>query len=284
MLFIFLLGAVEIVPLFLGHITGKQYPITSHLQPPIGSAGDAEGSPSGHGADPDSVEGSTARTSEIERLKKVRRKAKAIFFFPVVHIHLTEISVREGGVPRRDTRRDVAATDFFPLGFHRNPGSRLGRHSLLHLWNVVARSGCFWKPLLGKYVQIRLRDRFSPWNQWIEFQIHQQPALGILPAGLFERLYLRLGDFRRLGRLFDAAAILTMALMPLFLLPLLLPLPAASESSWVRSMFQVASDVFLSAVGVVQSYITFTTLLVVGLAYWVGSVYLEYEEDGGVAA
>ena len=77
MLFIFLLGAVEIVPLFLGHITGKQYPIMSHLQPPIsgggGAAGDAEGSPSGQGAEPGSVEGSTARTSEIERLKEVNK-------------------------------------------------------------------------------------------------------------------------------------------------------------------------------------------------------------------
>ena len=81
MLFIFLLGAVEIVPLFLGHITGKQYPLASQLQPPIGdggggaAAGDAEqGSPSGQGAAPgDSLEGSTARTSEIERLKEVRK-------------------------------------------------------------------------------------------------------------------------------------------------------------------------------------------------------------------
>ena len=47
---------------------------------------------------------------------------------------------------------------------------------------------------------------------------------------------------------------------------------------------QGTAEVFLSAVGVVQSYITFTTLLVVGLAYWVGSVYLEYEEDGGAGA
>ena len=85
MLFIFLLGAVEIVPLFLGHITGKQYPIMSHLQPPIGgggAAGDAEGSPSGQGAEPGSVEGSTARASEIERLKEVKRRKMISFPFP----------------------------------------------------------------------------------------------------------------------------------------------------------------------------------------------------------
>ena len=63
-----------------------------------------------------------------------------------------------------------------------------------------------------------------------KFQIHQQPALGLLPAGLLERFYLRLGDFRRLRRLSDAALILAVALFPLFLLPLLLPLPAAAES------------------------------------------------------
>ena len=88
MLFIFLLGAVEIVPLFLGHITGKQYPIMSHLQPPIGgggggggAAGDAEGSPSGQGAEPGSVEGSTARASEIERLKEVKERKVISFLF-----------------------------------------------------------------------------------------------------------------------------------------------------------------------------------------------------------
>lgn len=83
MLFIFLLGAVEIVPLFLGHITGKQYPIMSHLQPPIngggGAAGDTEGSPSGQGAEPGSVEGSTARMSEIERLKEVNHIYISLF-------------------------------------------------------------------------------------------------------------------------------------------------------------------------------------------------------------
>ena len=98
MLFIFLLGAVvrflvlslregaarcnllslllqEIVPLFLGHITGKQYPVLSHLQPPGGvgdlAAGDPDGSPSGHGPELGSAEGSSARMSEIERLKQV---------------------------------------------------------------------------------------------------------------------------------------------------------------------------------------------------------------------
>jgi hypothetical protein len=44
-------------------------------------------------------------------------------------------------------------------------------------------------------------------------------------------------------------------------------------------LFQAAAEVFLSAIEVVQSYITFTTVIVVGLAYWVGSVYLEFEED-----
>ena len=54
--------------------------------------------------------------------------------------------------------------------------------------------------------------------------------MGLLPAGLLERFYLRLGDFRRLRRLSDATLILAVALFPLFLLPLLLPLPAAAES------------------------------------------------------
>ena len=72
----------------------------------------------------------------------------------------------------------------------------------------------------------------------IQFQLHQQPAVGLLPAGLLDRFYLRLGDFRRLRRLSDAVVlflvwfgyILAVALLPLFLLPLLLPLPAAAES------------------------------------------------------
>ena len=72
----------------------------------------------------------------------------------------------------------------------------------------------------------------------IRFQLHQQPAVGLLPAGLLDRFYLRLGDFRRLRRLSDAVVlflvwfgyILAVALLPLFLLPLLLPLPAAAES------------------------------------------------------
>ena len=97
MLFIFLLGAVEIVPLFLGHITGKQYPLASQLQPPIGegggaAAGDAEqGSPSGQG---DSLEGSTARTSEIERLKEVRRGCSTskcttiLYFYSLIYLVL----------------------------------------------------------------------------------------------------------------------------------------------------------------------------------------------------
>jgi len=244
MLFIFLLGAVEIVPLFLGHITGKQYPIMSHLQPPIngggGAAGDTEGSPSGQGAEPGSVEGSTARMSEIERLKEF---ARAVF---------PDETPEEMSLPPTS----------FPADSSEIPGLAWDATLYYVLGTLSLAVAAFGNILL----------------------IHQQPALGLLPAGLLERFYLRLGDFRRLRRLSDAAVILAVALLPLFLLPLVLPLPAAAESSWVRSIFQAAADVFLSAVGVVQSYITFTTLLVVGLAYWVGSVYLEYEEDGGVAA
>ena len=147
MLFIFLLGAVEIVPLFLGHITGKQYPLASQLQPPIGegggvAAGDAEGSPSGQGAAPgDSLEGSTARTSEIERLKEVR-KGRSTSIASIVCTVIFHPTVCEGGVPRRDARGDVAAADLFSRGFSRGySGPRVGRHPLLRLRHIVARRG-----------------------------------------------------------------------------------------------------------------------------------------------
>ena len=101
--------------------------------------------------------------------------------------------------------------------------------------------------------------------------------MGLLPAGLLDRFYLRLGDFRRLRRLSDAVVlflvwfgyILAVALLPLFLLPLLLPLPAAAESrEQINDMFSgppLSFFVLLSLKGHLKfpkSFISFKGLLI----------------------
>ncbi len=93
-----------------------------------------------------------------------------------------------------------------------------------------------------------------------------------------ERFYRRLGDIRRLRRMSDLVVVLALSLFPLFLLPLLLPLPHA-ESSWIRPVFPFVAELFLSAVEALQSYVTLTTVVVVGAAYWFGSVYLDYDDE-----
>jgi hypothetical protein len=64
--------------------------------------------------------------------------------------------------------------------------------------------------------------------------------MGLIPHTFLDRVYRRLGDIRRLRRLSDLVVVLALSLFPLFLLPLLLPLPLG-QTSWVRSIFQVSS-------------------------------------------
>ena len=60
-------------------------------------------------------------------------------------------SVCEGGVPGRDSRRDVAAADLTPGGLIRHPRTRVGRHSLLRPGNDVPGRGGLREPNTGTF-------------------------------------------------------------------------------------------------------------------------------------
>ena len=70
----------------------------------------------------------------------------------------------------------------------------------------------------------------------------------------------------------------------MLLLPLLMPFPrhghnGIEEQTPLRSFVIAGINLVLTSVELVQSFLTMQTILVFGLVYWIGSVYLDYGDN-----
>ena len=116
-------------------------------------------------------------------------------------------------------------------------------------------------------------------------QIHHQPAFGMIQRGTFiERLYNYVGFNRNFQRISDLFLIIVLSSIPMLLLPLLMPFPrhgqnGIEEQTPLRSFVIAGINLVLTSVELVQSFLTMQTILVFGLVYWIGSVYLDYGDN-----
>ena len=101
---------------------------------------------------------------------------------------------------------------------------------------------------------------------------------------LIERLYNYIGFNRNFQRLSDFLLIIVLSCIPILLLPLLMPftvngLTGIEELSPFRSILIAGVNLLFTSVELIQSFLTMQTILVFGVVYWIGSVYLDYGDD-----
>ena len=101
---------------------------------------------------------------------------------------------------------------------------------------------------------------------------------------IIERLYNFVGFNRNFQRVSDFLLIIVLSSIPILLLPLLMPFPAngqngIEELSPLRSFLIAGFNLMFTSVELVQSFLTMQTILVFGVVYWIGSVYLDYGDD-----
>ena len=101
---------------------------------------------------------------------------------------------------------------------------------------------------------------------------------------LIERMYNYIGFNRNFQRLSDLMLIIVLSSIPILLLPLLMPFPAngqteIEELSPFRSFLIAGINLLFTSVELIQSFLTMQTILVFGVVYWIGSVYLDYGDD-----
>ena len=118
-------------------------------------------------------------------------------------------------------------------------------------------------------------------------QIHQQPALGLIPQGtLLDRIYNHAVFGRHFQRFSDLFLIVMLSCVPLLLLPLILPYPdeggeVNTEANWIRASIGSGIHMFFGFADMVQSYMTLHTAILFALAFWMVSVFVDFgnEED-----
>lgn len=271
--FVFLLGAVEIAPLLLGLIVGKAPPLTPAVSPKghsifnsvrvvdpaaiaaaaAASAAASASGPPGSGEGPHEAGSSGSddgipSSSSLEDLTAAGSGSILDILSPAVE---DESSVMVDEVPLPPTYLPPEAV---------SPAMDATFYYVICTMSLVAAA-------FGNFILI-----------------HQQPALGLIPQGTFlDRIYNHGAYGRLFQRFSDLFLILVLSCVPLLLLPLILPTPGVNgnevDPNWYRAYLTSAIQAFFGFIDVVQSYFTVQSVIAIGLAYWVGTVYLDYGND-----
>ena len=107
----------------------------------------------------------------------------------------------------------------------------------------------------------------------------------MIQRGTFiERIYNYVGFNRNFQRVSDFLLVIVLSSIPILLLPLLMPFPnngqnGIEEPSPFRSFIIAGIHLIFTSIELVQSFLTMQTILVFGVVYWIGSVYLDYGEN-----
>ena len=107
----------------------------------------------------------------------------------------------------------------------------------------------------------------------------------MIQRGTFiERLYNYVGFNRHFQRVSDLFLIIVLSCIPILLLPLLMPFPTnghngVEEHSSFRIYLIAGINMMFTSVEIIQSFLTMQTVLVFGIVYWIGSVYLDYGDN-----
>ena len=101
---------------------------------------------------------------------------------------------------------------------------------------------------------------------------------------LMERLYNYIGFNRNFQRISEFVLIIVITSIPILILPLLMPFPANGHHAMeditpMRSFLIATINLIFTSIELVQSFLTMQTILVFGIVYWIGSVYLDYGDD-----
>ncbi len=119
-------------------------------------------------------------------------------------------------------------------------------------------------------------------------QIHQQPALGLIPQGTFlDRIYNHAIFGRHFQRFSDLFLIIVLSCVPLLLLPVILPSPSdeigvdpvGGNHNWIKAYVGSGIHAFFNFMEVVQSYMTLQTTVFLAIAFWVLSVFVDFGNE-----